>query len=232
MKAKPLSYSSPMILAKLAGRKTMTRRIAKFFDVEEAMQFEPCLENGWWKAAHEGYECKCPYGEPGQILRVREAFRLTDVSPATGLATGTYLADGMPFSLPLTGRERGLFAHWTKPFIGKPPMFMFASLSRLYDRLISVRVERLQAISEADVLAEGVRISTYEGRVTMRLTGKFRPADYWPVKTWNELKALPNPGEAMLRAEYASLFESINGPGSWARNPLVWVLTTEPVEKP
>ncbi len=62
--------------------------------------------------------------------------------------------------------------------------------------LTGIRVERLNDISESDALAEGI-------------DPKFPP---------DEQVA----NAAMMR--YADIWESINGPGSWAANPWVWVV--------
>jgi hypothetical protein len=73
--------------------------------------------------------------------------------------------------------------------------------SRILLEIVSVRVERLQAIGEADARAEGV---TTEDRHTIGYcAGEFLPPS--------------------IRA-YRDLWESINGAGSWDANPWVWVI--------
>jgi hypothetical protein len=69
-----------------------------------------------------------------------------------------------------------------------------------------VRVERLQEISEADVLAEGIdKFDSQLVSATLRSEVRTRiPA-------------------------YRALWESINGGGSWDENPWVWVVEFEPV---
>lgn len=64
-----------------------------------------------------------------------------------------------------------------------------------------IRVERLQEISEQDALAEGVRVKP-DAEIAARVAR-----------------------ETPARMEYWALWESINGAGSWALNPWVWVLT-------
>jgi hypothetical protein len=78
----------------------------------------------------------------------------------------------------------------------KPSIHMPRWASRITLEVESVRVERLNDCSMDDALAEGV-------------------SDRDP-----ETGAWQNPKE-----EYADLWESINGPGSWDANPLVWVVT-------
>jgi hypothetical protein len=75
--------------------------------------------------------------------------------------------------------------------------------SRLTLEVVSVRVERLQAITEADARAEGLESSVDDG------------VTYWgPV----------GKGHFDPRVAYRSLWESLHGPGSWAANPWVWVV--------
>jgi len=79
--------------------------------------------------------------------------------------------------------------------------FMPRKYSRITLELTAVRVERLNSISEADAKAEGVA-DTFDARIASKFVGG-------------------NPGPAQM--EYWALWESINGPGSWAANQWVWV---------
>jgi hypothetical protein len=83
----------------------------------------------------------------------------------------------------------------------KPSIFMPRKASRITLEIVSVRVERLQEISGADCISEGTEYFVQEG-TTM---------------------------DAKLA--YRLLWESINGKGSWARNPWVWVICFKRVEK-
>jgi hypothetical protein len=75
--------------------------------------------------------------------------------------------------------------------------------SRLTLEVVSVRMERLQDISEADAKAEGIESSDDDG-----------------VTYWGPL----GKGHFDPRVAYRSLWESLHGPGSWAANPWVWVV--------
>jgi hypothetical protein len=88
----------------------------------------------------------------------------------------------------------------------RPSIHMPRSASRLTLRLTDVRVQRLQDISEEDALAEGVK----------RSQRAISPdsADY-----------------CTARDSYASLWESIYGPGSWDANPWVWALTFSVIKR-
>ena len=83
-----------------------------------------------------------------------------------------------------------------------PSIHMPRWASRITLEITDVRVERLQEISEADAIAEG--------------TAPYR----LPV----------HPAREALRHVdgYAQLWDSINGAGSWAANPWVWVVSFKP----
>lgn len=80
-------------------------------------------------------------------------------------------------------------------------IFMPRWASRILLEITDVRVERLQDISEGDAIAEG----------------------------WEPL-ASRNPGNGGPFDWYRSLWESINGAGSWDANPFVWVIIFKRIE--
>ena len=182
---RPILFSAPMVRALLAGTKTQTRRPLRagtWFDAQ----------HGVIRMAPAGLACTgfapvaCTYGQPGDKLWVREAFSGSIAYERHGYPLKEwgnkiwYWADGNP--------QRG---DWTKP---RPSIHMPRHLSRITLELTEVRVERLQDISEADALAEGVANS-------LRL-----------------------PGGRFANENYAHLWDAINGPGSWDANPWVWVV--------
>lgn len=207
-KERGMIFTGESVRGILAGRKTQTRRIVKP---------QPVIDNGLmrWKdielsvSAFEHYAGPrmaakhSPYGQPGNRLYVKESFerihRGTDVGGT--VPTVVYLADKAE-------RER--------PEDDKPSpkrysaLFMPRSLSRITLELCSVRVERLQAITEEDAKAEGC----IEPQTTVFLD------------TLQELHG--------YRGAYALLWENINGkkPGcDWASDPFVWVLEFRRVER-
>lgn len=82
-------------------------------------------------------------------------------------------------------------------------------------KIVSVRVERLQDISEADAKAEGA-----DCLVTDNCTDESRALLDMPLME----------DGSPYRNGYALLWESINGPGSWDANPWVWVVEFKRVE--
>jgi hypothetical protein len=159
MKERAILFSAPMVRALLAGTKTQTRRAVKLPRTRESFVLED-HGDGWWPYQSDDDESSlcddgnehpynCPYGQPGDCLWVREAFRLADgyrnLSPkgVRALTQGIsihYEADGPRPST--AGRLR-------------PSIHMPRAWSRITLEITDVRVERLQEISEADAIAEG-----------------------------------------------------------------------------
>lgn len=137
----------------------------------------------------------CPYGGPNTRLWVRETHM--DLG-----ACYLYRADAS------AEQERALVAPGQR---WRPSIHMPRAASRITLEVADVRVERLQDISEADAVAEGVPNQT-------RLTGYSKDGGC----QW---------GPAEPVAEYCSLWEQINGPGSWDANPLVWVVKFRRIEQ-
>ena len=204
MRERPIIFSVPMVRAILAGTKTQTRRVVKpqpsggVSSVYLPFADDP---NNW-----QGYSDldgrihwygRCPYGQPGTTLWVREAWRVvwsSDNEPPRELDAAYrfwYEADA-----PLQDGYGKL----------RPSIHMPRFASRITLEITSVRVERLQDISEADAAAEGVTPKWepgFSGRLMEALGGfSFRPA----------------------ASAYADFCESLHGPGSWDANPWVWVV--------
>lgn len=181
MKERPILMSAPMVRARLAGTKTQTRREFK------------ARNGGVWPNKNDRPGMRqiirqCPYGQPGDRLWVREAWARTRIAQD---ASGTELT---------VYREGDSRTDYGGPW--KPGIHMFRRDSRITLEVTGVRVERLQDISEADAISEGL-IRCGEG--------------------WRGAELLP--WFASPVGAYRSLWEQINGPGSWDANPWVWVVT-------
>lgn len=83
--------------------------------------------------------------------------------------------------------------------------------SRLTLEITGIRVERLQDISEADAIAEGIQYGVQ----------RFEEGGGFPG--WLDYSK-PNALLACPIESYRTLWESINGPGSWEANSWVWVV--------
>ena len=91
----------------------------------------------------------------------------------------------------------------------RPSIFMPRWASRLTLEVVAVRVERLQAISEADAKAEGAEMNVI-GHGPITAADLQAEPGYW--------------SDRLYRNGYEALWESINGAGSWSANPWVWVV--------
>jgi hypothetical protein len=183
MKDRPILFNGPMVRALLDGRKTQTRR---------AMKLQP-IKDVSWAGGHyipgskrtEGSRISveapyvglaCPYGQPGDRLWVRETWMYGQEPKAIYRADTPVTPDGQAW---------------------RPSIHMPRAVSRITLEIVSVRVERLQDISEADAEAEGVGF----------------------------LRHVPDVDETLTAKQlYDALWESINGNGSWNENPWVWVV--------
>ncbi len=92
----------------------------------------------------------------------------------------------------------------------KPSIFMPRWASRISLEITVVRVERLIDISATDAIAEGARRTADGGA--------------WHIENEQHRSADP-------RDTFASLWESINGAGSWEQNPWVWVIEFKRIQE-
>lgn len=210
MKARPILFSAPMIRALLDGTKTQTRRIVKPQPSDDAD-----FVNMTWETTPEGYQhftstdkwwdesgncmaediVTCPYGMPSDLLWVRESYykdnrfktaHKADCNEADFIKSNELLCIKLPW---------------------KPSIHMPRCVSRITLEVTSVRVERLQDISESDAIAEGIiHLETdYDGQ------------------KWYGIPDLGH-GYPSAQLAYKALWESINGEGSWEANPWLWVI--------
>jgi len=143
MKTKPILFSAPMIRTLLAGRKTQTRRVIKPQPDAATNSFCTKEVNAAWQ---EGFvPVKCPYGKPGDLLWVREAFSWAIIDNDNGRrlldSPQLFKADNM-----------GWYEIKWKPSIHMP-----RAASRITLEITGVRVEKLRDISERDAIAEGFK---------------------------------------------------------------------------
>jgi hypothetical protein len=121
-----------------------------------------------------------------------------------------YAADGADLDL----TAPGLLA-WVEGYKRRlvPSIHMPRAASRITLDVTDVRVERLQDISEADALAEGLNCAP---RSAINFTtGGYDPGFRYADGTFSNF-----PGA--YRRAWAELWDSINGPGAWDANP--WVV--------
>lgn len=207
MRERPILFSAPMVRALLAGTKTQTRRVVKGID---PANLDSTMTKAQWRQVNRdrpvsfGPTYFCPYGQPGDRLWVRESFmdlRGTGVEHYDGDGCRqryAFAADSPP----------GSYADETRKDYGlkwKPSIHMPRSACRLVLEITGVRVERLNDISQADAMAEGV----------------------WTAGAAKESGILDrSPGGGVLNhvGAFRNLWEEINGADAWQANPWVWVV--------
>lgn len=221
MKERAINLYDHEVLAIFEGRKTQTRRVIK--GQPNIVRWEPIVLDGYggWVDDH-GRPVRCPYGQPGDRLWGRETWRRNIQGMPDGI---TYLAGDAgvcPLSRFFDGTESYEAANEIKRFPrdGKwrSRLHMPRWASRINLENAGVRVERLNDISEKDALAEGVR----------RSQRAISSSEAVPC-FWDYLRGEPNYRSA--GDSFASLWESINGPGSWDANPLVWAIEFKRIEE-
>ena len=197
MKYIPLLFSTPMVKAIMGGVKTQTRRIMKPQHTE--------IKN--W---HDIF-LSCPYGQPGDVLWVRETFFYggeMDENEQVSECRYWYKAESDWGQFEGVDENENLRngPKW------KPSIFMPKVACRIFLEVTDIRVERLQDISEQDSLSEGVI-----GNDLGHFIDYIKPKTAWKTSA---------------KSSYQSLWESINGPESWNHNPWVWVIGFKRVECP
>ena len=199
MKERPILMNGAMVRAVLDGSKTQTRRLMKPQPVpipgEPGKHWWPSntaqsmmrVEDGFQK--HPGiFDDACPHGQPGDRIWVRETF--ADIGCRL-----TYRAD----------EDDGAHCK-VKRWI--PSIHMPRADSRILLEIVSVRVERLQDISDADIEAEGIDMDALaEAQERYDSITKDGNAS----------------GRATLRMAWRDLWKSTGG--NWEANPWCWAIT-------
>jgi len=90
------------------------------------------------------------------------------------------------------------------------PLFMPRWASRITLEITDARIEHLQDISDEDCIAEGIEPVSQLG--IMRACG------------WKDYSGKTR-GFLYPKDSYKSLWESINGVGSWSKDPFVWAIS-------
>jgi len=140
MKEKPILFSGPMVRAILDWRKTQTRR---------RLKPQPGTRHDGTPIhfGDEGTFLKCPYGQTGDRLWVKETFRFDGIDHRFGMAERR--KDELSFRADMEADRSVNDCPW------RPSIFMPRWASRITLEITGVRVERLQEISEEDAKAEG-----------------------------------------------------------------------------
>jgi len=182
-KERPILFTAPMVRALLDGSKTQTRRIIKPQPSGLPKLALHLAKRGWPEWFTDNWRQFCKYGHHGDHLWVRESWRIGAWNENGGEIAVDYLADNYSrrewLQVPeaddfekywlqccddcdkagIEADEEGQY-HWEpgqSPCRIRPSIFMPRWASRITLEIINVRVERLQDISKADCIAEGMQ---------------------------------------------------------------------------
>ena len=207
-----------MVRAILSGSKTQTRKVVKRYSSDCVGWFDD--GDGEWAQRFLGpcgspflkaWRDKCPFGQPGDRLWVREAWMPDPPSDGTwaytewaGCRTGQIVAVPERFRHPAFCNYRESWPSGADEVLWMPGIHMPRWASRITLEVTGVRVNRLHDITEKDAIAEGAPRA-----------------------------ALGSPQDGCHTAGFADLWESINGAGSWGgANPWVWAIEFKRLEQP
>ena len=208
MNEKPIIFNTEMVRAILEGRKTQTRRVikpqpdAEYSRLEVGnyhptkidrngemypgtMIFGAYTEDGEW-----GW--KCPYGQVGDRLWVREAWAADIPGCERGLSYRSDHADPL-------GDGPSYPMRW------RPSIHMPRWASRITLEIVKVRVERVQEITEEDVVREGIPCRIFSEGMAL----------FYYHDGGHCTEALP---------VFAHLWDTLSPKHPWESNPWVWVV--------
>lgn len=215
MKERPILFSAPMVRAILDGSKTQTRRIVK-------QSLERLGDGDWHAFDHKGINYRvnarhttvaawahllqfCPHGQPGDRLWVRETWQgpLFDSDD-----------DFEAFSESPDDYKKPLYCEYAADG-GPAPEFVTQDDELVQRWRPSIHMPRWASRISLEIT--GVRVERLNDISASDCVAEGCGAEeFWP--------------ESNARAQYERLWESINGPGSWAANPWVWVVEFKRVE--
>ena len=205
MKEVPMLFSGELVRAIIDGRKTQTRRIVKDQDLVE--------DTGGGQGFLHHAKCPsfCDYAcrarnlcDPGDVIWVRETWSDYYEDTVFRADYNELPEEGFEGQSAWEARNHDGSFICDINFRWRPSIHMPRWAARLFLRVKDVRVERLQSISEADAMAEGVEPGRFLG--------------------------LGSIGNKTYREGFVAKWRDIYGGDSWGENPWVWAITFERIE--
>lgn len=195
---KPILFNTEMVRAILDGRKTVTRRVIRWDKADNALSC-PDRRKNIEIPDDKIIErlCGAPY-RMADILYVRETWTILPVTPGDNFRpSGVYYYKADGDMRPDRFRDNG----W------HPSIHMPKEAARIFLRVQDVHVERLQEITGAECVREGI-----------------------PQESLKEV------GEAFTAGQFAGLWDSTVKPSDralygWDANPWVWVIDFERISR-
>lgn len=218
---RPITYSTPMVLAIDEGIKSVTRRQVHLPVTLSSFAEFHHLDVIGQAVFTDGTVIPCPYGKVGDLLYIREEHyryghweEIEGVLTPTGQQKWKFVADSIEvlFDPPVSYRK-GLRKNdpYTPSWYKRLARFMPKVFARTVLKVKEVRLEYLQDISEQDAVAEGIF-------KTLNIA-----TDIYQYSAFDGFGHYYSGINAPIHA-FRDLWEYINGMGSWQANPLVWVV--------
>ena len=193
MKETGLIFKAPMVRAILEGRKTQIRRVAK--PVKHPDFGNVYAPGALLREPQHVIDRACPLGQPGDRIYVRETWQV-----AGGNSGIWYAATDSK-----TDEGNSPVTNW------RPSIHMPKDIARIWLEVAftSVRLERLQDISEEDAIAEGIeRADNFFGCTCWKAYGEPEGSD------------VVCPDDPI--GSFRTFWESTGG--DWDANPWVWAI--------
>lgn len=243
MKERPILFSAPMVREILAGTKTQTRRVWKLprgcswyagHGGEAAGMVQDDDGPAWWHVSEQ----RCPYGQPGDRLWVREAW--ADQHPLA-IQDGRYSQPGragIPGPPPVAFRtiyraDGEPLQVWSNGNQSHPYLTRSGPASQIDSDFPAV-ASNYQRKGKAIYWNPSIHMPRWASRITLQVTN----VRVERLQDISELDARAEGAPELLSVDggylehpmgcyrdgFQHLWTSINGPGSWDTNPWVWVV--------
>lgn len=239
----PILMSAPMVQAIINGTKTMTRRVIKQIPPDVFIEYLFYKEGKYYRAAgingcvELGFRCR--YGNPGDVLFVRESWRLKGWHFEDSEAIIGY-ADGEEIQYDTPDDDNDLGYQWVvKQFEKLVQKDIVAPVDGDDDTEEDCRMEFTSKehpfspsihlpkwcsriwLEVTDVRVERLHDITEEDAIAEGIEKQYSEPEIF--KPYNE-KVLQPPVESPEEI-FQELWETINGKESWDVNPWVWVIS-------
>ena len=231
MAERPILFSSPMVRTILDGRKSQTRRVVKpqpsdefspssrlvvgYYPTKVDRHGEEYPGNIVYGVADDSEGYVCPYGVPGDRLWVRETW--AEGGRSMQLPCGEFVWSSHRKARYAATDDSIRDVDPSCSWRIRPSIHMPRWASRLTLEIVSVRVERLNQISEGDAKAEGIeRLKSGRG---------------WYDPTTSKGAVHLGHYLSTAREAFEILWDSINAKKHpWDSNPWVWVVEFKRLE--
>lgn len=199
---RPILFSAPMVRAcrREVDPKTQTRRTSGLKKINaEPDAWEYCYAGGVDSAWHTF--TRMHVSGTDDVLKIRCPYGVAGDRLWTRECFSTEWTQGSMEGAVYRADE----LMWDADYRWRPSIHMPRSISRDTLDVISVRPERLHCVTESDAVAEGIM-----------LLGNMKDGDGFGVAEGDRDLS------ETARDAYGTLWEEINGPGSWSKNLWVW----------